>query len=135
LQTEPVTTAEELGKALRSGVSEIEISYDINASVIRLKAVGPIAWVVLGAAVAAAVVAIIVTLPAAAVSGFGAVGTAGAAASAMAVATGIVGAKVASFLVKVGVAARDAGAVSRLYKDYDVTERSGRHILVRKGKP
>jgi hypothetical protein len=108
---------EDLGRAIRSGANEVEITYEVKAAVVRIRAVGPVTWLVVIGAVTVAVVAIIATLPAA---GLGLVGTAGTvtgAASAIAVLTGVLGAHAAAFLVKLAVAARDAGAVSELRGD------------------
>lgn len=130
-----VDSPEGLGKAIRSGSNEIEISYNIKTTVVSLRAVGPVAWGVAAGAIVAAVIAILSTPSAAALTGGpGAAGTAGGAAAAFAVLSGIVGAATARFLVKVAVAARDPRAVSRLRKDYEPVDRSGRHYLRRIGK-
>jgi hypothetical protein len=125
-----VTTPEELGKALKNGASEIELEGKLaDGRVVKLRAVGPVAWAIAIGGIGVAVVAIIVTAGSGGTSSFASVP---GAAAGFATATGVLGASAAATAIAVSVAAGGIGALKKLRKDYKVEKRNGKTVLVKK---
>src|SRR5690349_7420040 len=123
MSDEIAESPDELGRAIEQGRDEIEISIDVRAKVVRIKAVGKIAWGVLFGAVTVVIVSMIAT---AGTGGTLAFAAAPAGVGGFGVVVAMVGAGAAAFLVRMGVASRNANTVRKLYAEYDLVDRGNR---------
>lgn len=109
MSTINVSTEEELAKALEDGKDEIVIEIELGGKVIRIKAVGKIAWGLIAVALVAAIASFI-TSPA--TLGVGAVAGLGVAAPAIAV----LGVSATTAAVLIGVHGGGIGTLNKLRK-------------------
>ena len=116
---------EELGKALKNQVDEIEISIDLENKVGKIKATGKVAWAVAIGAIGTAVVFLL--------AGPGTMGTSAIAAAPtfLAASTALGGASVATSAIMIAVAAGGVGALNSL-RNYNLVKENGKAILRRK---
>lgn len=130
-----VTTEKELGEAIRDNENSIVIEGDLSQKIVRIKAVGPVAWAVcigcLGIAIAA-----IITMPAETVAGpaTGGISTAAhafAAAAPVAPAAAVLGGATIP-AITIGVAAGGVGGLSALYSKYRITKTGSRYIELKR---
>lgn len=124
-----VTSAKELGEALKRGDDSIEIEGDLQKPVVRIKATGKGVWAV-------CVVGISVTIAGVAVAvGSGGTGSAPAAlisTPAMASAVAILGAPTAIVALSIALAGGGVGVLNHLMKDYDIKRISDEKIILRR---
>lgn len=124
-----VTSAKELGGALKRGDDSIEIEGDLQKPVVRIKATGKGVWAV-------CVVGISVTIAGVAVAvGSGGTGSAPAAlisTPAMASAVAILGAPTAIVALSIALAGGGVGVLNHLMKDYDIKRISDEKIILRR---
>lgn len=124
-----VTSAKELGEALKRGDDSIEIEDDLQKPVVRIKATGKGVWAV-------CVVGISVTIAGVAVAvGSGGTGSAPAAlisTPAMASAVAILGAPTAIVALSIALAGGGVGVLNHLMKDYDIKRISDEKIILRR---
>ena len=126
------TTPKELAEATKNNEDCILIEGDLKNKVIRIKAVGTVAWGVCGAALVAAIAFYIAT-PAATVAATpvggtvsAVVGTAATAAAATTLGTA------ATTAVAIGVSAGGIGALNTLRDRYRIVEKDEKHILLKR---
>ena len=120
-----VTTEKELAQKLNSNADIIEIEGALGGKIIRIKAVGAVAWAVSLGAIAVAVIGAL----AAPASG----GASGAAALVAApAAVGILGGSATMAAIAIAIAAGGVGALKRLRKYRIVEKAPGRVVLSRK---
>jgi hypothetical protein len=124
------TTAAELGKAIKEQQNEIEIEGDIKNHIVRIRAVGKVAWVIAVGAIAVAITAIIATagsggtssplsVPATGVAYLLAAGTLG-------------GVSTVAAAIGIGVAAGGVGALTTLRRGYKLVQDAGQTKLIKK---
>ena len=116
---------EELGKALKNEVDEIEISIDLENKVGKIKATGKVAWAVAIGAIGTAVVFLLASP--------GTMGTSAIAAAPtfLVASTALGGASVATSAIMIAVAAGGVGALNSL-RNYNLVKENGKAILRRK---
>lgn len=116
-----VRTEAELGEALKKDQDEIVIEGNLKDQVIRIRAVGNVAWAVAIGAIGVAVTSAIVT------------GGTGAPVAAMALlpATGILGLSVTTGAILIAVAAGGVGGLIKLRK-YSNVQEIGNKLVIRK---
>ena len=112
-----VRTEEELGAALKSKAESIIIEGDLVRKVIRIRAVGAVAWLVAFGAIAVVVIAVIAAVPSGGTSG--AMGLVAAPA-----AVSILGSGATATAISIAVAAGGVGALNKL-RNYDEVKREG----------
>ena len=126
------TTPRELAEATKIKKNYIEIEGDLAEKVIRIRAVGPIAWGVCAAALVVAIACYIAT-PAATVAttpvGGAAAVAAGTAATAAAAVT--LGAATTT-AVTIGVCAGGIGALNTLRDKYKIVEKSDKRVVLKR---
>lgn len=116
-----ISTEKELGEALKNYQDSIEIEGDLSKKVIKIKAIGKVAWAV---AIGAIGIAVIITVgsgdtaaPAAGIVGIGAVS--------------VLGVSVATSAVAIAVAAGSVGALNSLRK-YKIVSKRGNKVVLRR---
>ncbi len=119
-----VSTAEQLGEAIKNQESTIEIEGDLANKTIRIRATGNIAWAVAFGAIVVAVTATILAFP---TGGGTTVGLLAAPA-----ATGILGVPVTTAAIGIAVAAGGVGALTQLRGYEEVKRADGLLVLRRK---
>jgi hypothetical protein len=121
-----VKTNEELGKALKDHVEEIEISVEtgLGKTVTRIKGTGKIAWAICFSALAVGIVAIIAAPATGGVS-------APAGAAFMVAPVAALGLPAATAAIAIAVAGGGAGVLNKL-RGYKMEKRDGKVILKRK---
>ena len=119
-----VTTAEELGKAIKNNVESIEIEGDLTSKVIRIKATGKVAWAVAIGGIAVSVAAIIC-----APSTAGASTVAGIIASPVAI--GVLGVSATCTAIAIAVATGGIAGLNMLRK-YKIVSREGNKLVLKK---
>jgi hypothetical protein len=115
----------ELGQAIKNGETYIEIEGDLGKKVIRIKAIGPIAWGICFSALAVAIVSVIATV------GTGGVAAPVAMANAIAVvpiASATLGLPAAIAAIGIAVAGGSAGILNKL-RGYKLTKNGNKVIL------
>lgn len=127
-----ITTAKELGQAIKENVDIIEIEGDLVSKVIRIKATGNIAWSVAAGALVVVISTMIMNLPTLPldVATLGAstafksfVATAGGAAAATTLGTAT------STAVTIGVAGGGIGALNKL-RDYRLEKKNDKKVIL-----
>jgi hypothetical protein len=123
-------TQKELGEALKSNASEIVIEGKLSdGRVIKIRAVGPVAWAVAIGGIGISVAAIIVSVGSGGSSSFV---TVPGAVVGFATAAGVLGVGAAATAIAISVAAGGVGALTKLRQDYRIEKRNGKTILIRK---
>jgi len=126
-----VSDAKELGRAIKAERDVIEITIDLRDGIVRIKAVGKIAWAIaigaIGTAVAIWWFTRVVT-PASPAGVFALVPLAGGATAAVTV----LGVDATTLAITVGITAGGVGAVTSLRHGYNLVEKSGRYYLEKK---
>lgn len=142
-----VTTAEELASRIKKGDPMIEVTFDIHNQIIKILSIGPVAWLVVLAAVGVAVVysyKTIEEIKSGQTSVFSStqypnsrrfatierIAIPAAALGVTTVATG--GLAVAKTAAVIALAAGSVGVLSMLRNDYDLIETDGRYFLRKK---
>ena len=134
------TTIKELGKGIKNGESSIELTIDLKNKVFKFKKktrnLGPAAWATAIASIATAVglylSAPVTTAATAPVGGVGgAISFTGGTVAAAGAIT-ILGVSATTFAIGLGIAAGGVGAITILYKDYDIVEKHGSYYLEKK---
>lgn len=119
-----VTSAKELGEALKAGADTIEIEGDLSKRVLRIKATGKVAW---GIAIGAIVVAVVAILAAPAGGGVPALASAFTAPAAAAV----LGVPTTVAAISIAVAAGGVAALNSLRK-YKIVSKNGDKLVIKK---
>lgn len=122
--TKKVSTEKELGEALKSKESTIEITGDLAKKTIKLRATGAVAWAVAFAAIGIAVYGAIAAIP----TGGTSVAISAFAAPA---AVGILGGAATYTAIAIAVAAGGAGALSAL-RSYKEVSRTANSITLKR---
>lgn len=128
------TEPKEVAKAVESKQDEIFIEINLGKKVLRIKAIGKIAWAVCAASLAAAIAFFIATPAATAAltpAGGGAAALAGMAFAAPAVAA--LGSAVVPAIL-IGVSAGGIGALTTLRDKYKVVEKTDKYIKLKRKK-
>lgn len=131
--SEKCNTLEDLVKAIKNGAGSIEIEGDLANKVIRIKAVGPVAWGVCAGALGIAIASYLATpaLTAATAPAGGAAGimsfTSGAVAT-TAVAGTLGSATVTA--VTIGIVAGGTGVLHTLRDKYKIIKKGDAHIIL-----
>lgn len=136
-----VRTAKELGQALKSNESYIYVEGDLKNKIIRIKAVGKIAWILAVGSLATAI-SLYLSIPAATATGTvvsGPVGTVagsaipftGSVVASSAAAT-ILGLKSVYVAIGVGVAFGGVGGVVLLRNNYTIEKKSANGLILKK---
>lgn len=131
-----VTTATDLGKAIRNGESEIAIEGDLAQKVIRIKATGNVAWAIAIGAVTIGVAAVlaspsIVTGP----TGIVVEGTlVTLATTTCAAAVAIWGVKTTVAAISIGVGGQNVKVLRRLKENYEIVQNGSSKVIIRKTK-
>lgn len=124
-----VRNEEELGKALKNNVDLIEVEYELKRKVVRIRAIGDVAWMVCIAAMTVGVAYIIAT---AATAGTTAPVNALIATPALAGAVTVMGVPTTISAVSIAVAGGGVASLNKL-RNYKVKSISGEKIqLIRK---
>lgn len=131
-----VTTAKELGKAIKENEDYIYVEGDLKNKVLRIRATGKVAWIVAGGSIATAIALYLATPAATAVSApaggiVGAIPFTGAT-TAAATAVTIIGLPAVTVAITVGIAAGGYGAVTALRDKYTIESKSDSGITLRK---
>lgn len=127
-----VTTAEEMGNAMKNNENTIEVVGDLANKVIKIKATGAVSWAVAATALAAAVTCAIWQLKTPPQTQTGKTISFTGAAGGTAVAAGVLG-KAAIAATSIAVAAGGVGALSTLRDDYKIiSKEKGKLILQHK---
>lgn len=131
-----VTNPKELAKAIKNNESSFEITVDLKNKVVKLKAVGKIAWGIAFTAIGGAVALYLATPAATAVSApaagaGGVISFTGGTVAATGAVT-ILGLSATTFAISVGIAAGGVGAITKLRDNYKIEEKAGRYFMVRK---
>lgn len=134
-----VNNAKELGKALNRDENAIIIEGKLGDLVIKIKAVGNVAWLVAGGAITVAIVAILamptttvasaVTGP---VAGMGLVAEGLALSAGGAGAVGVLGVSATVAAISIGVGAKNKNVLTKLRNNYTLTQLNNKVILKRK---
>lgn len=119
-----VKSDKELGKALKNNESTIIIEGDLKTQVIKIKAVGSVAW---GIALGAIGVAVLTVLSAPATGGISAI----AGASSLMPASAVLGTSTATSAIAIAAAAGSVGALNKL-RSYKIVEKDKNRIVLKK---
>lgn len=131
-----VTTAADLGKAIKNGENEIAIEGDLAQKVIRIKATGNVAWAIALGAVTIGIAAVlaspgVVTGPA----GIVVEGTlVTLATTTCAAAVAIWGVKTTVAAISIGVGGQNVKALRKLKDNYEITQKGSSKVIIRKTK-
>ena len=123
-----VTTEKELGEALKRGESTIEVEFDLQNKVLKIKALEKGAWVVCVAAIGVAVVCGVVTISTA---GTATVPSAFVAAPAVVTVSSFLGMPTAISAIGIAIAGGGVGALNKL-RGYRVEKVSDEKIILHK---
>jgi hypothetical protein len=131
-----VKTAQELGKAIKANEEYIYIEGDLKNKVIRIKAVGKVAWLIAGGSIAAAIYLYLST-PATTAASVPLGGVGGAlsftgATTAAATAVTILGVPAVTVAITVGIAAGGYGAITSMRETYVIESSSENGIILKK---
>ena len=119
-----VQTKDELVKAINNNEFEITITNDeLGHSVIRIKAVGAVAWIAAVGAIGVAITSMVST--------GGTIGSVVAAPSFAVAATSLGGISVATAAVGIGVAGGGIAVLNKL-RDYKIVEKSDGKVILRR---
>ncbi len=128
-----VNNAKELGQAIDRNEGKIIIEGKLGELVIKIVAVGKVAWLVAGGAIAVAIIAILAApaaVPMAGPMGLVAEGIALGAGGAGAV--GVLGVPATVAAISIGVGAGSKVAVNKMRNNYNLTKAGSKVILTRK---
>lgn len=123
-----VTTEKELGEALKRGESTIEVEFDLQNKVLKIKALEKGAWAVCVAAIGVAVVCGVVTISTA---GTATVPSAFVAAPAVVTVSSFLGMPTAISAIGIAIAGGGVGALNKL-RGYRVEKVSDEKIILHK---
>lgn len=123
-----VTTEKELGEALKRGESTIEVEFDLQNKVLKIKALEKGAWVVCVAAIGVAVVCGVVTISTA---GTATVPSTFVAAPAVVTVSSFLGMPTAISAIGIAIAGGGVGALNKL-RGYRVEKVSDEKIILHK---
>ena len=124
--------AQELGRAIENNQNEIIIEGDLAKKVVRIKATGPVAWVIAFGCVTAAIIAIL-RMPKAVASGPNGLIAEGVVLGTSAVgAVTILGVPATVAAVSIGVGARNKSALSKLRNNYILTKVKDSKVILRR---
>lgn len=123
-----VTTEKELGEALKRGESTIEVEFDLQNKVLKIKALEKGAWAVCVAAIGVAVVCGVVTISTA---GTATVPSAFVAAPAVVTVSSFLGMPTAISAIGIAIAGGGVGALNKL-RGYRVEKVSDEKVILHK---
>lgn len=123
-----VTTEKELGEALKRGESTIEVEFDLQNKVLKIKALEKGAWAICVAAIGVAVVCGVVTISTA---GTATVPSAFVAAPAVVTVSSFLGMPTAISAIGIAIAGGGVGALNKL-RGYRVEKVSDEKIILHK---
>ena len=123
-----VTTEKELGEALKRGESTIEVEFDLQNKVLKIKALEKGAWAICVAAIGVAVVCGVVTISTA---GTATVPSAFVAAPAVVTVSSFLGVPTAISAIGIAIAGGGVGALNKL-RGYRVEKVSNEKVILHK---
>lgn len=129
-----VTTAVELGNAIKNGEDEIIILGDLSAKVIKIKATGKVAWILAYSAVSVAITAVL-TSPSLLLGAAGLVaeGTLVSLASTLATsAVAVWGLGTTVQAIAIGVGAKNTKVLRKLKDNYEIVQNGSSQVIIRK---
>ncbi|HQN01149.1 MAG TPA: hypothetical protein PLL36_08745 [Candidatus Hydrogenedentes bacterium] len=129
MNTATVSTAQDLGAAIKDRKDEIIIEGDLQKRVIRIRATGKVAWIVAFGAIAVVVISVLPTIPTGGTSEVIAMPARIVAAPA---AIGILGFGTTLTATTIAIAAGGIGALTTLRHGYKLKKRDGKVILIKK---
>jgi hypothetical protein len=129
-----VSDNKELASAIENGVSMICVEGSLADGVAKMKAVGPVAWIVAFSALSVGVAVLIVAVHAAAVTapvgGVGG-GVSFGALPSFGVVAGILGAKTAVVAFGIAVSAGGVGVLTKIREKYTIVEKSENRLVLK----